>query len=65
VRSGFDLLVLGVLKYRQVQLEPIDAVLMQQVGIQVKCPMYWMKLQMELFALNGHLILAIGIRTRL
>jgi hypothetical protein len=48
-----------------VQLEPIDAVLMQQVGIQVKCPMYWMKLQMELFALNGHLILAVGIRTRL
>jgi hypothetical protein len=64
-RCGLDLLVPVVLKYRQVQLDPTDVVLMQQVGIQVKCQMHWMQLQMEQFALNGNLILAIGTRTRL
>jgi hypothetical protein len=32
---------------------PIDVVLMQQVGIQVKCRMSWIQLHMELFVSSG------------
>jgi hypothetical protein len=63
VQNGLDSLVLVVRKYQPAQLESIDAVLMQQVGIQVQCQMHWMKLQMELFVLNGILTPAIGTRT--
>ena len=63
-RFGLDLLVLVVLKYRRVQLASIDAVPKQQVGIQVKCPIPWMQLQMELFASNGKVV-APGTQTHL
>jgi hypothetical protein len=60
VNAGFDLLAQVVLKYRRVQLAATDVELQQQVGIQVKCPMSWIQLQMGLCASNGLLILAIG-----
>ncbi len=63
VRVGLDLKVRVALKYLRVQFQLIDAAQVQLVGIQVKCPVLWIQLQMELCATHGHLIIVhIAIR---